>query len=216
MSELLPPRSLSVTTAAVLAIVTGCYWLGVIALSLWGMRLDSTYSGLPKKLIATWSVLGCMSVGTVIVGFGLLLRRNWGRIFAILLAGPWILFGWIFLKPFLWLPASLAADGLFIALNALPIVAGIAWLALLTRKKVRSEFRPPFIVQIYVNLLDKGTPCSRPTQALALGNGLFELLPTKDYDPDDEHWEFLPGSFVRGMEAHRDGEPYLLAVSLGS
>jgi len=216
MSELLPPRSLAVTTAAVLAIVTGCYWLGVIGLSLWGMKLDSNYSGLPQKLIVTWSVLGCMSVGTVVVGFGLLLRRNWGRIFAILLAGPWVLFGWIFLKPFLWLRTSLVSDGLFIALNALPIVAGIAWLALLTGKRVRSEFRPPPIVQIYVNLLNEGTPRSRPTQVLALGNGLFELLPAIDYDPDNEHWEFLPGSFVRGREAHRDGEPYLLAVSLES
>jgi hypothetical protein len=216
MSELMPPRSLSVTTAAVLALTTGCYWLGVIGLSLWEISVERNYLGFPQRLIVLSSVLGCMSAGTVIVGFGLLFRRNWGRIFAILLAGPWILFGWNFLKPFLRLPASLGLRALFIALNALPIVAGIAWLALLTGKRIRSEFRPPSIVQIYVNLLNEGTPCSRPTQALALGNGLFELLPTEDYDPDDEHWEFLPGSLVRGMEAHRDGEPYLLAVSLGS
>jgi hypothetical protein len=68
------------------------------------------------------------------------------------------------------------------------------------------------LVQIYVNLLHEGTPCSRPTQALALGNGLFKLLPTPDCDPDDEHWEFAPGTVVRGLESHREGEPCLLAV----
>ncbi len=106
-------------------------------------------------------------------------------------------------------------NGLMLAPYALPFSAAIVWLALLARKNVRTEFLPPAIVQIYVNLLDKGAPCSRPTQALALGDGLFELLPTEDYSPDDEHWEILPGSIVRGMEADRDGERYLSAVSLG-
>jgi hypothetical protein len=138
MSELMP-RFLSVTTAALLALLTGCYWLSVIGL----FALEGNHSGLPQKLIVLCSVLGCMSAGTVIVGFGLLFRRNWGRIFAILLAGPWILFGWSFLKTFLWLPPSLVPGGLFIALNALPIVTGIASLALLTSKRVRSEFLPP-------------------------------------------------------------------------
>ena len=89
MNELMPPRPLSVTTAAVLALTTGCYWLGVIGFSLWEMTPGRVYS---QRLIVLSSVLGCMSVSTVIVGFGLLFRRNWGRIFAILLAGPWILF----------------------------------------------------------------------------------------------------------------------------
>ena len=68
------------------------------------------------------------------------------------------------------------------------------------------------MVEIYVRLLDEGTPCSRPTQALVLGNGLFRLLPTKDYDPEDEHWELLPGAIVRGKELHDAGRSYLMAV----
>jgi hypothetical protein len=164
-------------------------------------------------IVAASVVLVCTSAATVIVGFGVLFRRNWARVLAIVLAGPWILFGCWFLKPFLRLPAF---PGELIALYAFPILAAIAWLALLARKRVRIEFLPPAIVRIYVNLLLEGPPSSRPTQALDLGNGLFELLPATGNDPDVEHWEFRPGSIVRGKEAHRDGETYLLAVSFGS
>ena len=68
-------------------------------------------------------------------------------------------------------------------------------------------------VEIYVNLLEEVTACSRPTQAQVLEHGLFRLLPTDDYDPDDEHWEFPPGSIVRGREVRRDGKSTLLAVA---
>ena len=216
MSELVPPRSRSVTTAGVLVILTGCIWLALAGSFLW-WGFDS--AGRPSLrqilILAVLVVLVCMSAGTVIVGFGILFRRNRGRIIAIALAGPWILFGCWFLKPFLRLPAS-QVPGEIIALYSFPILAAMAWLAILTRKRVRIEFLPLAVVQIYVNLLDEETPCSRPTQALVLGNGLFELLPTEGYNPDAEHWEFHPGSIVRGTEAHRDGETYLLAVSFGS
>ena len=68
-------------------------------------------------------------------------------------------------------------------------------------------------VEIYVNLLGEGTPCSRPTQAQVLENGLFKLLPTENYDPDDEHWEFPPGTVVRGLEIRHEGKSYLLAIT---
>jgi hypothetical protein len=69
------------------------------------------------------------------------------------------------------------------------------------------------VVEIHVRLLDEGTDCSRPTQGVVLGNGLFELLPTDNYDPDDEHWEFPPGSIVRAKEV-RDGDGmHLIAVA---
>jgi hypothetical protein len=45
-------------------------------------------------------------------------------------------------------------------------------------------------VEIHIRLLHEGTECSRPTQALELGNGLFKVLPTSNYDPEDEVWEF--------------------------
>jgi hypothetical protein len=217
MSELTPPRSRSVTTAAVLMLITSCFWLAVSGLTFWWRNdLEGAYAGLQKKLIVAMALLGCMSLGTVIVGLGILFRRNWARIVAVMLAGPWILFGWSFLNPLLRLPDPLAAGGLIIAMNLLPIIAGIAWLALLVGERARAEFLPPPTVRIYVNLLGEGPARTRPARALAWGYGLFELLPAENYDPKVEHWEFPPGSFVHGMKEHRDGEPYLLAVSLDS
>ena len=40
-------------------------------------------------------------------------------------------------------------------------------------------------VELYVRLLHEGTDCSRPTQAVELGKGLFRVLATPDYDPQD-------------------------------
>jgi hypothetical protein len=217
MDDLLPPRSRSVTAAAILVVITGCFWLALSGLFLWWEFHLPGSPGLRQKLIvaSVLVVLSCMSLGTVIVGFAVLFRHNWGRVLAIALAGPWILWASWFLKPILWLPASLVPVGI-IAVYGLSVLAAIGWLALLVGKRVRSEFLPPAIVQIYVALLDEVRPRLRLTQALALGNGLFELLPTEGYDPNIEHWEFRPGSIVRGREAHRAGERYLLAASFGS
>jgi hypothetical protein len=65
---------------------------------------------------------------------------------------------------------------------------------------------------IYVQLLNEGTTCWRPTEALNLGNGLFKLLPTPGYDPTDEEWEFLPGSVVRCEIQQLSGGEALVAV----
>jgi hypothetical protein len=73
-------------------------------------------------------------------------------------------------------------------------------------------------VKLYVQLLDEGTVCYRPTEAISLGAGLFRLLPTPNYDPEDEVWEFLPGSVVKAeTRALRRGvasEECLVAVAL--
>ena len=60
---------------------------------------------------------------------------------------------------------------------------------------------------IHVSLLDEGTTVFRPTQGAPLGGGVYEVLATPDYDPDDENWEFPPGSVVRCvLEMHGDEE----------
>lgn len=51
--------------------------------------------------------------------------------------------------------------------------------------------------EIYIELLDEGTPCSRPTQGRRISDFKYFVMPTKDYDPEDEKWRFLPGTFVR-------------------
>ena len=68
---------------------------------------------------------------------------------------------------------------------------------------------------VYIELLDEGTTVIRPTQAEVLGGGdLYRLLQTSDYDPDDEHWEFPPGSIVRCVKEVWDGEELLVAREL--
>jgi hypothetical protein len=64
---------------------------------------------------------------------------------------------------------------------------------------------------IFVELLDEGTTVMRPTQAEALGGDVYRLLPTADYDPEDEHWEFPPDSIVRCVKEARGHEEVWVA-----
>ena len=68
-------------------------------------------------------------------------------------------------------------------------------------------------VEIHIRLLHEGTECLRPTQGLALGNGLFKVLPTSNYDPEDEVWEFPPDSIVRSEVRRSEEKEFLLAVT---
>jgi len=217
MGDLKPPRSFLVTFAGILAVITGLFWLAVVGSFLvsgpFSMR---DFSGLRHaRMIAVTIVPVCMSVATVIAGFGVFVRRNRARTFAIALAAAWILYGLWFLSPLQLLAAS-QIRAIHIAPLVLPFLPPIAWLAFLIRKSVRAEFLPPAKVQIYVNLRTEDAPRTHITQAYALGNGLFELLPPEPGDSAVDRWEFRPGSIVRGIQTHRDGETYLLATSFGS
>ncbi len=55
-------------------------------------------------------------------------------------------------------------------------------------------------IKIYVQLLEEGSDTILGTTADDLGNGTYRLLPTPEYDPEDQIWEFLPGSVVRIKE----------------
>ncbi len=66
-------------------------------------------------------------------------------------------------------------------------------------------------IKIYVHLLDEGTTVVRPTQAASLGNDIYRLLATPDYVLEDEHWEFPPGSIVRGIIEQWEGGEVLVA-----
>jgi hypothetical protein len=219
MRDLMPDRTHSVTVAAILAIFTGLYGLvAYVGVLVWGRDTEPTYSGLRLKLIITFVILGCASISALVGGFGILFRHNWARVLAIVAAVPLICSGLWDLYGFLRLPASLIRSspiGLLVVTFVLPLLVTIAWVGLLIGKKVRAQFLPPAMVKIYVNLMDEGTPCARPTHALTLRNGLYELLAAEGYDPKIEHWEFQPGTIVRGKEERRDGEAYLLAISFG-
>ena len=69
-------------------------------------------------------------------------------------------------------------------------------------------------VTIYIRLLDEGTEVARPTQGELLEGDIYRVLSIPNYDPEDEHWEFPPGSVVRcAMEKRQDGE-FLVAQEL--
>jgi lysylphosphatidylglycerol synthetase-like protein (DUF2156 family) len=214
MSELTPPRSLRATVAAILAIVTGCYLVAISGSFLvWGFGHLYRHTTFLRMLVIVFTevFIICTGVATVIAGVGVWKRRNRARVFAIALAGLSILFGLWLLEPFLRLPASvIRAEN--IAPFVLPVLAAIAWLALLMGKRVRAEFLPPVVVQIYVKLVGEGEAGTRPRQAFDLGNGLFELLAAEGFDPAVENWEFRPGSIVRGVKTHCAGETCLLAT----
>jgi|ERR1700722_17881065 hypothetical protein len=80
-------------------------------------------------------------------------------------------------------------------------------------KKTTSNLPQPEKSNVYVKLLDEGTDTIRPTTAISLGNGLYELQPTDDYDAADETWEFLPGTKVEAIKTTIGGKLLLLAVA---
>ena len=70
------------------------------------------------------------------------------------------------------------------------------------------------MTKIYIRLLDEGTEVFRPTSAEPMGSALFKVLPTSNYDPQDEKWEFVPGSLVKCERRKLEGEDALVAVEL--
>lgn len=72
------------------------------------------------------------------------------------------------------------------------------------------------IFQVHVRLLDEGTEVTRPTLAVELGDGRYRLLPTQDYDPRDEVWEFPPESIVLAERRQVEGEDILFATQLAA
>ena len=66
--------------------------------------------------------------------------------------------------------------------------------------------------KVYVQLLREGTDTWRPTLGERLGPATYRLLPTPNYDPDDEVWEFLPGTLVECEERTLSAGRVLVAV----
>lgn len=66
--------------------------------------------------------------------------------------------------------------------------------------------------EVHVRLLDEGTLVYRPTIGIHQEGNVYLLKEPPGYDPEDEHWEFIPGSFVRCEErSSQDG--FLLVAS---
>lgn len=59
---------------------------------------------------------------------------------------------------------------------------------------------------VYVKLLNEGSDAWRPTQAEVIKPKTYKLLPTENYDPEDEEWEFLPGTIVKCEKQIKSGQ----------
>lgn len=68
------------------------------------------------------------------------------------------------------------------------------------------------IFNIYVSLLEEGTPTRRSTTTERISEDLYRVLTNDNYDPEDEMWEFPPGSIVRLEQRTFENEVYLKAV----
>lgn len=65
-------------------------------------------------------------------------------------------------------------------------------------------------ITIYV-AVDEGYAL-KPVPAVLVSGGVYKLLQTPDYDPEDEEWHFRPGEIVRCESRRYKEMDYLLAV----
>jgi hypothetical protein len=68
----------------------------------------------------------------------------------------------------------------------------------------------PNAYTIYIPLLSRDA--LHPTTGLKIDDQIYEVLPTKDYDPANESWEFPPGSVVE-CEPRMDAFPVILVAT---
>lgn len=68
-------------------------------------------------------------------------------------------------------------------------------------------------LQVYVRLLGEGTTVYRPAFAMPTGTNTARLLMPSGFDPDDEHWEFQPGTLVSLERRRLSGGEVLVAVA---
>jgi len=65
-------------------------------------------------------------------------------------------------------------------------------------------------ITIYVYLLDEGTDTWRPVTAEHIRADIYRII-SEPADPEDEKWEFLPGTLVRCRQQPLSGGEYLVA-----
>jgi hypothetical protein len=69
--------------------------------------------------------------------------------------------------------------------------------------------------EVFVPLLNEGTCVLRQVNAIPRGDMRFKLIEPADYDPDEEEWEFVPGSEVHCRTELHAGREIVVARALG-
>ena len=70
------------------------------------------------------------------------------------------------------------------------------------------------VIPLHIPLLNEGTDVLRPTTGIFVAPDVVRVQATDDYDPDDEEWQFPPGSEVRCVAELRGGVQILVARSM--
>jgi hypothetical protein len=73
----------------------------------------------------------------------------------------------------------------------------VAMRPFVSREQLISQHPDARLQDIYVMCLSGDARQDKATQAIDLGNGLYKILPSKDFVPGRDVWEFSPGSIVR-------------------
>ena len=68
-------------------------------------------------------------------------------------------------------------------------------------------------VTFYVRLLGEGVQVYRPVPALKKASNVYVIGGVDIYDPEDEEWEFLPGTHVVVEKRMLEGESVLVAIA---
>jgi len=58
---------------------------------------------------------------------------------------------------------------------------------------------------IFIQILDEGTVCYRAVPATKLSENRYLVHGQELHDPEDEEWQFLPGTIVRTEEKELTG-----------
>jgi len=66
---------------------------------------------------------------------------------------------------------------------------------------------------VYVRLLGEGVHVYRPVPASPIASNIYAIGGYDIYDPEDEEWEFPPGTHVVVEEQILEGEPVLVAIA---
>ena len=69
---------------------------------------------------------------------------------------------------------------------------------------------------IYIQLLNEGSTAYRPVPAVEIESNIYKVLGSEMYDPADEEWEFLPGSYVLVEEQIKGNKNVLVAIQARS
>lgn len=65
---------------------------------------------------------------------------------------------------------------------------------------------------IYIQLLDEWTKVYRPVPACEVQSNIYEVGGFEIYDPEDEIWEFPPGTYLVVEEQNLNDEIVFVAI----